>query len=321
LCATVGMPQAREADADYRRQTKDAKREPRRLLRVDDMEMAHCYTVLRGVWHTGSGTATVARCPGARGRRRGPAASRWDAVADRPTCRAGSGDLRLGSVRADLAGPCRLRRPDHRGRRGRRLDLTTGSGNVRLGVHAGVAAELDLRSGSGKVRQRAGRQRQRAQRAARHPAARPRAHRERDVLGDRALLVRRKDRRQHTPRCNAARAAELDAARSRTPGADGADRRARRGEEEGSPAESPAPGERGDQIAPLADHHVLQVEPAGHQPQLGGDSAATLGHVNTRLTDATGTRSTGPPDPSFRSTGRPGHRRETKTSSRASFSV
>ena len=33
-----------------------------------------------------------------------------------------------------------------------RLDLTTGSGGLTIGVHAGVLAELDLSSGSGRAR-------------------------------------------------------------------------------------------------------------------------------------------------------------------------
>ena len=36
--------------------------------------------------------------------------------------------------------------------RGGRLELTTGSGGLRIGVHPGVRAELDLSSGSGKAR-------------------------------------------------------------------------------------------------------------------------------------------------------------------------
>jgi len=98
----------------------------------------------------------------------------------------GSGDLRLGSVRADLlarAAPATLTIEDAEAGR---LDLTTGSGNVRLGVHAGVAAELDLRSRLRQGTQRAGRQRQRA-RGRRHPAARPRAAPERRRPVTRAL--------------------------------------------------------------------------------------------------------------------------------------
>jgi hypothetical protein len=68
------------------------------------------------------------------------------------TVRAGSGDVTIGEVHADLTiknGSGDVVVADaHRGT----LDLTTGSGALRVGVHAGVTAELDLTSGSGSAR-------------------------------------------------------------------------------------------------------------------------------------------------------------------------
>lgn len=66
--------------------------------------------------------------------------------------RAGSGTVRLGGVRGDLiarAGSGDVTIADVEAGR---LDLTTGSGDLRVGVHAGVTAELDISSGSGRVR-------------------------------------------------------------------------------------------------------------------------------------------------------------------------
>jgi hypothetical protein len=66
--------------------------------------------------------------------------------------KSGSGDVTFGEVHADLtvrSGSGDLVVADaHRGT----FVLTTGSGAIRVGVHAGVAAELDLVSGSGKAR-------------------------------------------------------------------------------------------------------------------------------------------------------------------------
>lgn len=66
--------------------------------------------------------------------------------------KAGSGTVRVGEVRADLlarTGSGGLQISDAETGR---LDLTTGSGDLRVGVHAGVIAELDVSSRSGRVR-------------------------------------------------------------------------------------------------------------------------------------------------------------------------
>lgn len=83
---------------------------------------------------TGSGAVTVARAGG-------------------PTdIKANSGDVAVGEVHGDLGvrtGSGELSVTDARAGR---LDLTTGSGGIRIGVHVGVGAELDLASGSGRAR-------------------------------------------------------------------------------------------------------------------------------------------------------------------------
>ena len=66
--------------------------------------------------------------------------------------RTGSGDVHLSGVRADVfarTGSGDLMIDDAESGR---LELSTGSGDMRVGVHAGVAAELDLSSGSGHTR-------------------------------------------------------------------------------------------------------------------------------------------------------------------------
>lgn len=66
--------------------------------------------------------------------------------------KAGSGDVDLGEVGGDLGvrtGSGDVRVTDARAGH---FELTTGSGGLRIGVHAGVAAELDLSSGSGHAR-------------------------------------------------------------------------------------------------------------------------------------------------------------------------
>lgn len=66
--------------------------------------------------------------------------------------RAGSGTVRLGGVRGDLQARAGSGDVSIADAEAGQLDLTTGSGDLRVGVHAGVSAELDLSSGSGRVR-------------------------------------------------------------------------------------------------------------------------------------------------------------------------
>jgi Putative adhesin len=83
---------------------------------------------------TGSGAVTVARAGG-------------------PTeIKASSGDVTVREVAADLGVRTGSGEVTVADARSGRLDLTTGSGELRIGVHPGVGAELDLSSGSGQAR-------------------------------------------------------------------------------------------------------------------------------------------------------------------------
>ncbi|MGH3872335.1 MAG: DUF4097 family beta strand repeat-containing protein [Pseudonocardiaceae bacterium] len=68
------------------------------------------------------------------------------------TVRTGSGDVRLGTVAHDMSartgsGDLTVADATAGG-----LELTTGSGQLRVGIHAGVRAELDVSSGCGQAR-------------------------------------------------------------------------------------------------------------------------------------------------------------------------
>jgi Putative adhesin len=83
---------------------------------------------------TGSGTVSVARTGG-------------------PTeIKASSGDVTVQEVAADLGVRTGSGEVTIADARSGHLDLTTGSGGLRIGVHPGVRAELDLSSGSGRAR-------------------------------------------------------------------------------------------------------------------------------------------------------------------------
>lgn len=82
---------------------------------------------------TGSGAVTVAHTGG-------------------PTeIKASSGDVAVGEVLGDLGVRTGSGDVAIADARAGRLDLTTGSGGLRIGVHPGVGAELDLSSGSGRA--------------------------------------------------------------------------------------------------------------------------------------------------------------------------
>ncbi|HEY1968865.1 MAG TPA: DUF4097 family beta strand repeat-containing protein [Pseudonocardia sp.] len=101
---------------------------------------------------TGSGTAAAHSVTGRTSTKTGSGNLTLDALDGPAVLKAGSGDIRLGAVRADVqarTGSGNLRVADvERGR----LSLDTGSGDLTVAVHAGVAAELDLSSGSGRAR-------------------------------------------------------------------------------------------------------------------------------------------------------------------------
>jgi hypothetical protein len=101
---------------------------------------------------TASGDASVRSVSGRTFGKLGAGTLRLDSVNGPAQLKTGSGDLRIGTTRADLharTGSGDLAVSD--AERGT-LNLTTGSGDLTVAVHAGVAAELDLRSGSGRVR-------------------------------------------------------------------------------------------------------------------------------------------------------------------------
>lgn len=83
---------------------------------------------------TGSGDVDVVALDGAGAVHTGSGDVRIGAVSDDLAARTGSGDL---TVRDAAAG---------------QLELTTGSGQLRVGIHSGVLAEVDVSSGSGNAR-------------------------------------------------------------------------------------------------------------------------------------------------------------------------
>lgn len=122
---------------------------------------------------TGSGQVAAQRCTGAAEVRTGSGDVRLGTVAGRlqvrtgsgkvdvisvegadgsGTVQTGSGDVRLGAVKHDVSartgsGDLTVADACAGG-----LELTTGSGQLRVGIHPGVLAELDVSSGSGRAR-------------------------------------------------------------------------------------------------------------------------------------------------------------------------
>lgn len=101
---------------------------------------------------TGSGGIDLGSCGGRTQLRTGGGEIEVGSLAGPSRVRTGSGDVRLGEVTGDVeirsgSGDVVLAdvvRGDVR--------VSTGSGTVRVGVHSGVAAELDLSTGSGRAR-------------------------------------------------------------------------------------------------------------------------------------------------------------------------
>jgi len=121
---------------------------------------------------TGSGEVRAQQCTGAADVRTGSGDVRMGTVLGRlrvrtgsglvdvtsvegagaGTVRTGSGDVRLGAVKNDMSartGSGDLTVVDACAGG---LELTTGSGQLRIGIHQGVLAELDVSSGSGQAR-------------------------------------------------------------------------------------------------------------------------------------------------------------------------
>jgi DUF4097 and DUF4098 domain-containing protein YvlB len=122
---------------------------------------------------TGSGQVRAQRCTGAADVRTGSGDVRLGTVLGRLRVRTGSGQVEVTSVEgAEGAGSVQTGSGDVRlgavkhdvnARTGSGdltvvdawaggLDLTTGSGQLRVGIHPGVLAELDVSSGSGRAR-------------------------------------------------------------------------------------------------------------------------------------------------------------------------
>jgi hypothetical protein len=101
---------------------------------------------------TGSGAIDLGPVTGRARLRTGSGAVRAAATGGPAEIKTGSGDVVLGEVNGDV----RLRTGSGdvtvSDARSGALQIVTGSGAVRVGVHPGVGAELDLVSGSGKAR-------------------------------------------------------------------------------------------------------------------------------------------------------------------------
>lgn len=101
---------------------------------------------------TGSGEVTLGAVTGRARIRTGSGAVRVAALRGTTDVKAGSGDVTLGEVAADVGVRTGTGAVHVTDARAGRVELTSGSGGLRIGVHAGVVAELDLSSGSGRAR-------------------------------------------------------------------------------------------------------------------------------------------------------------------------
>lgn len=101
---------------------------------------------------TGSGDVVLGAVGGRARIRTGSGAVRIGAVAGTTDVKAGSGDVTLGEVTADVGVRTGTGAVAVADARSGRMELTTGSGGLTIGVHAGVLADLDLSSGSGRAR-------------------------------------------------------------------------------------------------------------------------------------------------------------------------
>lgn len=101
---------------------------------------------------TGSGELDLGPVAGRARLRTGSGDVRLAAAAGPTEIKAGSGDVHIGEVVADLGVRTGSGSVAVADARDGGLDLTTGSGDIRIGVHPGTAAELDLSSGTGRAR-------------------------------------------------------------------------------------------------------------------------------------------------------------------------
>lgn len=101
---------------------------------------------------TGSGDVDLGPISGRARVRTGSGGIRLAATDGPAEVRAGSGDVAVGRVSADLGVRTGSGDVAVADARAGRIEVTTGSGGLRIGVHPGVRAELDLSSGSGRAR-------------------------------------------------------------------------------------------------------------------------------------------------------------------------
>jgi hypothetical protein len=101
---------------------------------------------------TGSGDVEVGAVAGRMRVRTGSGQVSVASTGGPAEVRASSGTVTVGTVEAGLGVRSGSGDVEISDARGGHLELTTGSGGLRIGVHPGVRAELDLTSGSGKTR-------------------------------------------------------------------------------------------------------------------------------------------------------------------------
>lgn len=101
---------------------------------------------------TGSGAIDLGPVSGRARLRSGSGAIRAAATGGPTEVKTGSGDIVLGEVNSDVRVRTGSGDVTVSDARSGDLQFTTGSGAVRIGVHPGVGAELDVTTGSGKAR-------------------------------------------------------------------------------------------------------------------------------------------------------------------------
>ena len=101
---------------------------------------------------TGSGDVEIGPITGRARVRTGSGAVRVAHTEGPTEIKAGTGDVAVGEVEGDLGVRTGSGEVTVADARAGRLELTTGSGGLTIGVHPGVGAELDLSSGSGRAR-------------------------------------------------------------------------------------------------------------------------------------------------------------------------
>ncbi|SHF35070.1 DUF4097 family beta strand repeat-containing protein [Streptoalloteichus hindustanus] len=102
--------------------------------------------------HTGAGAVRLGPMLGGLRARTGTGDLEVSSVDGPATLLSGSGDVWLGAVRADVTARTGTGDLTVADAAGGRIELQSGSGEVRVGVRSGVVAEVDLSSGSGTAR-------------------------------------------------------------------------------------------------------------------------------------------------------------------------